>query len=227
MDGGTARVAAIAAVLAGAVGAGTAWVMVSAMELPGGPVVADLPGGGGAAPSKEFEELRGKVDGLTRDLAEARLELAAARAFPRGYPPRPPAEPDTSILGEISGEERERFGRYYRAVRAREDAEAAKAIRAAEEAALRQRIERAAEAAPMDEGTRDAAVRVLLEGSDRMRDLWTRAAGGSPEDLSWSRKAEELGQETRRRLSEVLTAAQMKAVEDVLGAAPAPAPKPR
>jgi len=211
---------ALVAVLAAAAGGGTAWLVVSGMSggdgPPGGATIVGVPPRTLEA-EKENATLREEVRRLQGEVAEARISAAARKAFPDGNPAvrgDTGGPPNDAILEELTAEERTKFDRYFRALRERED----RVHRlAAAEAELRSRLDRGFGDGGIDAEDRERLVRLLMEGSEKMRDILETAGrrGGDRDEAS--REVDALGQETRRRLGEFLSEEQIRVLDRVLG----------
>jgi len=177
------------AALAAAVGGGTALLVTSRLEPPGGPVVSGIDPGT-LELEKENLLLKEDLKRVRGELAEARIHLAAMKAFPRENP--------AVAAGQA------------------QDAESVRAQKEFEEAELRSKLDRAWKDAPPSEDAREAAVRILVEGAEKVRALSDRLSreGGDPD--AYRREAETVGRDTRRRLLGVLTEGQVRSVDAVL-----------
>jgi hypothetical protein len=203
--------------LASAAGGATAWFVVAGNPVvPGGPVVSGVPPRTLEA-EQENARLREDVRRLQAEVAEARIQAAAMKAFPAQNPgvaagrDGPPADP---ILDELSPEERAKFDRYWRSIRERERRDMQRSFA---EADLRARLDRGLAGGELDGETKEKVIRVLLEGSERMQEFAARAARGDDGGKDAAREAEALGLETRKRLGELLTPEQLRRLETVLG----------
>jgi hypothetical protein len=207
------------AVLAALAGGGTAWLVSGRLSAaggpPGGPTVVAIPPRTIQAET-ENASLREQVRRLQAEVAEVRISAAARKAFPDGNPAArgdPLAPPNDAILDELSPEDRRRFDLYWRALRARED----NVHRlAAAEAELRSRLERAFDDGALDSEKRERLVRLLMDGSEKMRLLIESTERGARTPEEAAKQADAMGKEARESLREFLTEEQIGILDRVL-----------
>ncbi|MCK6482098.1 MAG: hypothetical protein L6R43_18710 [Planctomycetes bacterium] len=221
-DASSRSVLLVAAALSSLVGAGTAWVVLRNAPPPGGPVIEHR-GPASLDTEKELAALREKVNALQADLADARLNLAAARALPRLNPAIQAgsalSEPDPSMLEGLTDGERAKFTDLLARMRARAAAAAEEAQAYFEEQELRTRLRRDPATSGIDPGKVERLVGVLREGAERVKALRgdPEAPGGEAELRT---RIEAVGRETRARLQEFLTPAEVEALDAVLSPPP-------
>ncbi len=228
---GTAGTLVAAAVVAGAVGAGTVLLL-------GEPARAPSP----AAPSGDgVAALQDRLDRQEKEIAalRARLEEAAAARGPAPRPSnvgavidnsgemqlydpatlmpiKPEGSPPAADVAALPPEERAKYEAVYRAMREKEQEEGRKARLAAFEAGLRGRLDRIPAAVGLTAEQKDAAVRILMARSEKLRASLeeARAAGGPDAFRAAQERGEAIRKEARDALAQALTAEQAKAVED-------------
>jgi len=228
---GTAATVAIAAVVAGAVGAGTVVLLRESPPVPASP-----------APSTETVGLLVRLDRQEKEIAALRTRLeeaAAARpavavqsagsAAGKGegvaQSPGSPTADDPSAKNEpvpaadvaaMAPEERAKYEAVYKAMREKEQEEARKARTAAFETGLRARLDRLPATLGLTPEQKDAAVKILMDRGEKLREAFaaTRTAGDAEAYRAAQEKADAIRKEAKDALALALTAEQAKAVED-------------
>src|SRR5690349_21842709 len=200
---GTAGTVIAAALVAGAVGAGTTVLLVEPARAPSAPPGADEATAAVLArlerQEKEIASLRKRVD----EAASARPAPASATT-PAAHPPGSPraadgqtelrpspadapgadpsAVPPAADVASMAPEERAKYEAVYKAMREKEQEDARKARAAAFEMNLRSRLDRIPEKFALTAEQKDAAVKLLLDQSNRMRAVFDEArTAGTPE----------------------------------------------
>jgi hypothetical protein len=234
---GTAATVAIAAVVAGAVGAGTVLVLGQPPSAPGA-----VP-----PPSDRSVALLAQLDRQEKDIAalRARIEEASAAraaALPASAPGGPgatahrdpgsgqPTDPATlgalldpgaspapaADVAAMAPEERAKYEAVYKAMREKEQEEARKARTAAFETGLRARLDRLPATLGLTPEQKDAAVKILMDRGEKLREAFaaTRTAGDADAYRAAQEKADAIRKEAKDALALALTAEQAKAVED-------------
>jgi len=207
----------LAAVVSAAVGAGTSFLWIRNVPPPGGPATGSV-----VDPKfdavRECAELREKVKALQAEVAEARINLAASRAFPRDNPAVQVGgsllDPPPGMMEGLTEDEKGKFLSLLSAMRERATDAARAAQSQFEEQELRARLGRDPATSGLPPGKVDMLVAVLREGADRMRSI--RAEAGSPGEGDVRSRIEGIARRTRERLGEFLTKEEIGAVDSVL-----------
>lgn len=164
------------------------------------------------------------MNALQAELAEARINLATIRAFPKHNPAIQAgaalADPAPELLDGLTEGEKGKFLSLLAAMREEAAAAAAEARADFETQELRARLGRAPSTMNLPPEKMERLVAVLREGSDEIRSF--RGAPGAAQDETALRKrVEEIGRETRARLMDFLSPEEIDAVDAVLSP-PAP-----
>ena len=225
---GTAGTLVAAAVVAGAVGAGTVLLLGNESRSPSP----------AAPPADGVASLQDRLDRQEKEIAALRARLeekAAAReasSLPVGSVIQEEGELqlfDPATLTALSGpaadassmppEERAKYEAVYRAMREKEQEESRKARVAAFETGLRGRIDRIPASVGLTAEQKDAVVKILMARSEKLRVAAEEAraavaAGGTDALPAAQEKREAIRREASDALAQALTVDQVKAVED-------------
>jgi len=234
---GTAGAVVAAALVAGAVGAGTVFLLgeparAPSQATPAGDAVAALQERLDLQ-EKEISSLRARIEETAQGVRAGRpgiavehpgiSELTPGTGLQRFDPAAPTrirengtASPSAADLASMPPEERAKYEAVYKALREKEQEEGRKARLAAYEAGLRARLDRIPETVGLTADLKDAAVKILLARGENLRVVFeeSRTAGGADAYRAAQEKADAIRRESRDALAQALTVEQAKAVED-------------
>jgi hypothetical protein len=234
---GTTGTVVVAALVAGAAGAGAVLVLgpaAPASRDPGGdPARAAALEERVARQDREIASLRARLEEMShaRPAAAAPASPAAGSGFVQvedfeGSITGAAAEaaapdaaaPDPATLAALSPEERAKFEAVYAALREKEQAEARRRRLAAVETALRARLDALPAALALTDAQKDEVVRIYGDRGERIRQAYADArTAGSPDAL---REAQEkvtgIRKDSQAALEQALTVDQARAVERIV-----------
>jgi hypothetical protein len=226
---GTTGTVIVAALVAGAAGAGTAVLVMDSSRPPA--VTAPAPDDRIAALEERLARQGKEINALAarwEEAANARPHAGSAGSLPSGTglpgesaPPGSPAEAEGAItegMADLTPAERTRFESLYRQMREREQEDARKARLVSFEANTRMRLDRIPEKLALTPEQKDAVMKILMDRAEKLRLAFeeARAAGGTDAYRAAQEKTAAIREEARRALQETLTQDQVRAVEEVV-----------
>lgn len=229
---GTTASLAVAALVAGAVGAGTAALVAGSCKgdaAPAGSPAAEVSALEErlAKQEKEIASLRSRLEeavhaktapGVVTSQANGEIQIFDPDTLKpaTGEPGMTPPAADTSAM---TPEERAKYESVYKSMREKEQEDARRARAAAQESAMRARLDRIPAEAALTDAQKDNVVKVLSERAEKLRKAFedARSGGGGVEAFRAAQeKATAIRQEAHDALLQSLTADQVKAVEQAV-----------
>jgi hypothetical protein len=222
---GTAGSVVAAAVVAAAVGAGTAVLLRD----PAPPASSPAPADGVPALLERLDRQEKEIASLRARLDETAAALRAPRPGPGGPGPGmdggpPPGEmgasgprPSEESMASMSPEERAQAETVYREMREKEQEAARRARANGIEAGLRLRMDRLPATLNFTQEQKDAVLKILVARGEKIRAAFeeARAAGGPDVFRTAQEKSEGIRKEARDALALTLSPEQLKAIEDM------------